>query len=117
MCGVGLVYMLVGTSPISAGPTVILMVLGCFYGMTAGMLSFLLFGVQKVMRFLLPDRVRFPLYTLKYCYYLASVVALAPVMLMAMQSVGRMSWYEIVLVMTFEVVGIFYVSRRREPTV
>lgn len=45
-------------------------------------------------------------------YYLASVVALAPVMLVGIGSVGSLHWYEVVLVGLFVAIGYFYIEKR-----
>lgn len=77
------------------------------------MLSFFCMGVQTILRYVLPHRTMRDIYAIKDIYYLCSVIALAPVMLLAMQSVGRLNWYEVVLVLVFEIIAVFYLTRRR----
>ena len=45
-------------------------------------------------------------------YYFASVVALAPTILLAMNSVGTMSFYDILLIIIFVSIGVFYIQKR-----
>ncbi len=45
-------------------------------------------------------------------YYFASIIALAPVVLIGVRSIGEVGLVEIVLLVVFEVLGCFYVSRR-----
>ena len=45
-------------------------------------------------------------------YAYASIVAFAPVVLIAMQSVGQLGWADIALVIIFELIACFYISRR-----
>lgn len=45
-------------------------------------------------------------------YYYASVIALAPVILVSLQSVGGAGLYEVGLVLLFVVLGCIYIARR-----
>lgn len=45
-------------------------------------------------------------------YYIASVLAFAPVLLLAMQSVGQLQIRDIVLMVAFVSIAIFYVLKR-----
>ena len=45
-------------------------------------------------------------------YYFSTVLAAAPVMILALQSVRSIDVYELLLVIIFEVVACVYVSRR-----
>lgn len=48
----------------------------------------------------------------KLSYYIASIIAFAPVLLLAMQSVNQLSIRDILLVLLFTGLAIFYVTRR-----
>lgn len=58
--------------------------------------------------------VRKPITAMQFrrAYYFSTVLAAAPVMLIALQSVRAISVYELLLVVIFEVVACVYVSRR-----
>lgn len=50
--------------------------------------------------------------TLRRSYYYASVIALAPVIIVSLQSVGSVGLYEVVLVVLFVALGCLYVAKR-----
>lgn len=112
----GGLYIVNMTSPMTAGPVMILLLFGCFYIATAGMLSFLMSGIQGLVRYIMPAHKTMNRYSIKDFYYVSSMLALAPVMLVAMQSVGRLNWYEVLLVVCFEIIALFYISRRVNNT-
>ena len=45
-------------------------------------------------------------------YYYASFLALAPVIMLGMRSVGLLGPFDVLLVLVFELLGCFYISRR-----
>lgn len=45
-------------------------------------------------------------------YYFSSVLALAPVILVGMRSVGEIRLFDVSLLIAFEALAIFYISRR-----
>lgn len=50
--------------------------------------------------------------SLTHSYYYASVLALVPVMLLAMQSVGEVDWRQLLLVVIFAIIACIYVKKR-----
>jgi hypothetical protein len=103
------------TTPASAGPFGLLMIFITAYLTFIGLISFFLFGISKLiasvavgMTFRKPYRAM----TFRRAYYFSTVLAAAPVMLIAMQSVRSIDVYELLLVIIFEVVACVYVSRR-----
>ena len=50
--------------------------------------------------------------SLKRAYYYATVIAIAPVILLSLQSVGGAGFYEVVLTVLLTTLGCIYVSRR-----
>ncbi|HEV2412893.1 MAG TPA: hypothetical protein VGS28_03780 [Candidatus Saccharimonadales bacterium] len=44
--------------------------------------------------------------------YLSSIIALAPVMLIALNTLGQLETLDIILVAVFEVIALFYIQRR-----
>lgn len=113
--GIGLFGMLVATTPGEAGAIGVLGVFVLAYLFLLSLLTFFMFGVSKVIvRFSRTVTVKKPLQpmTLKLAYYYASVVALAPVILVSMQSVGSLGSYEFGLVLLLVIIGCVYVSKR-----
>ena len=45
-------------------------------------------------------------------YYFSTILAAVPVMLISLQSVGSVTWYEAVLVIVFAALGCLYISKR-----
>ncbi|MEO5950825.1 MAG: hypothetical protein ABIQ04_05265 [Candidatus Saccharimonadales bacterium] len=110
-----LVVMLYMTTPAEAGPLGILFVFILMYASALGMLTFLLFGLSRVIaRLSRSVTVRRPLnvLSLQRSYYFASVLALVPVMFIGMQSVGQVGLYEIVLMVLFTTIGCIYIAKR-----
>lgn len=106
---------LIITTPSEAGAVGILSVFVLAYLLFLSALTFLMYGVSRIIvRFSRTVTVKKPLQplTLKLCYYYASVIALAPVILVSMQSVGTSGIYEFGLVIFLVVIGCVYVTKR-----
>ncbi len=85
------------------------------YVLALGVLTFLLFGLNTLSR-RLTNRGQAHLrstMTLQRAYLYASVLALAPVMIVGMRSIGQAGGYEVALVVIFEVVACFYITKQR----
>lgn len=110
-----LTSMLYMTTPVEAGPLGILFVFILMYLSALGALTFLLFGVSRVIaRLSRSFTVRRPLQVMSFqrSYYFASVLALVPVMFIGMQSVGRVGGYEIILILLFTTISCVYIAKR-----
>lgn len=102
------------TTPATAGPFGLLMIFVSAYLTVLGLMSFFLFGANRaVVRVGKYFAVKKPLQkmTFKRSYYYSTVLAMAPLMLIGMQSIGSVGIYEFLLVVLFEVVACLYVSR------
>jgi len=103
------------TAPTTAGPLGILFVFILIYLSVLGVLTFLLFFVGKLIAktstVLGVKRVSNVL-TLRRAYYFSSVLALAPVIFVGMQSVGTVGVYDLLLLGIFVVVACIYIARR-----
>lgn len=98
------------TSPSTIHPIGILAAFILIYMLSLGVLSFFVYSAVNIMGRLWRRPVKI---SLKNAYFYASVLALAPVMLIGMRSIGRANVYEVFLVIIFEVVACFYISRQR----
>lgn len=110
-----LLFFVSTTTPATAGPLGILIVFICLYGVVFGSLTFFLWGIHRIIVKLLgPFTVRRPMQplSLQRSYYYSSVIALAPVMLIGMQSVGALTIYEVGLVTIFAIIGCVYIAKR-----
>lgn len=112
-----LIALLYTTTPATIGPLGLLLVFIMIYTLVLGALTFFVFGLSRLgtrlSSVLSLSRPLRPL-TLKRAYYYCSVIALAPVMLLGMQSVGAIGVYEVVLVVLFTIIACVYIARRSE---
>lgn len=110
-----LLLLLTTTTPATAGPFGLLVIFLSAYLVFLGAISFFLFGSGRVLRFLLAGfqlRKPFESWSLRRSYYYATVLALAPVMLIGLQSVGGAGFYGFILVLLFEIIGCLYITKR-----
>lgn len=101
------------TSPSTIHPLGILAVFILLYLLALGTLTFLLVGIHRVIVAFMPSHRKGKHFTVQTAYYYASVLALAPVMIIGMRSIGRSGLYDVALVVVFELVACFYISKRR----
>ena len=110
-----LIIVLQTTTPATIGPLGILFVFILMYVSALCVLTFLLFAVSKVVARLSSSMtVRRPIQQMELirAYYFSSVVALAPVMLIGMQSVGEVGFYDVVLIVVFIIISCVYIAKR-----
>jgi hypothetical protein len=110
-----LIFLLQTTTPGIAGPAGILSVFVALYISVLCALTFLLIGINKIYlkasRLVLSGRPAQVL-TVMRAYYFSSVLALGPVMVIGMQSVGQVGVYEMVLVTLFLIISCIYIAKR-----
>jgi hypothetical protein len=103
------------TQPSTVGPLGILIVFILMYVSVLGILTFSLYGmsvvISKVSVSFTAKKPIHPL-TLGRSYYFSSVLGLAPVMLIGMQSVAEVGVYDVLLIVLFVVIACTYISKR-----
>lgn len=99
------------TSPSTIHPIGILGIFVLIYVLALGLLTFFIYGTGRIVR-RQTDRQSTKQVTLIRAYYFASVLALAPVMLVGARSVGRTSTVDVMLIALFEILACFYIARR-----
>ena len=107
--------MLTFTSPAPAGPFGLLVIFVSAYLSFVGMISFFLFGMNRLIIMVssgMAVQKRLGAMEFRRAYYFSTVLAAAPVMLIGLQSVQSVGFYEIALVLIFEFVACLYVSKR-----
>lgn len=114
---IGLFYIWSSTNPSSVGPGGILVVFMLLYIFWVSVFFGLLhFGHALLVKFDLLYKVVMRRGQSKYrslrAYYIASILAFAPVLLLAMQSVNQLTARDILLVFLFVSLAIFYVMKR-----
>lgn len=103
------------TNPASIGVLGIFILFVLFYLSVLGTLTYLIFWASRTMsKLVLFMRPRRPVQPLSFrrSYYFASVTALAPVMIVGMQSVGEVGIYETLLIAFFTVIACIYIAKR-----
>lgn len=103
------------TTPATAGPFGILSIFFFAYVSSVGLVTFLLYWgsilVNKVY-LILAIKKPFQLLTLKNSYYYSTIWGAVPVLLIGLQSVGSIGFYELFLVSIFAIIGSLYISKR-----
>lgn len=110
-----LVIVLQTTTPSTVGPLGLLAVFLLLYVIFIGCITELLWVGSKAVAWVGRRlRTRRPIHPmpLTRAYYFSTVLALGPVMLLGMQSIGSLGLYETILITMFLGAGILYVSRR-----
>lgn len=103
------------TSPTSIGPFGILVVFIFGYVSSLGVVAYFLYIVSRFIAHIsLVFTVKKPIapMTFKIAYYYSTVLAAAPIMLIGLQSVGAVGFYEVVLVILFTFIGCVYITKR-----
>lgn len=114
---VALVFLFNLTDPLSVGPGGILMVFLLVYIFWAGLFFTVLhLGLGLASRMLIKYRrtvtVRSLQMGVRKAYYIASALAFAPVLFLAMNSVGQLQLRDVGLVLVFMTLIIFYIVKR-----
>jgi hypothetical protein len=103
------------TTPTSVGPMGVLVVFVLLYiiflCIFTGLVSLVSYTVSLLLRNSIRTRPIKPI-SYKKAYYLGSVLALAPVLLFGMQSLGKIGFLEFGLVVMFIVLGCVLVIKR-----
>ena len=110
-----LVVLLTLTTPSEVGPFGVLAFFVLAYLISLGVIAGLLRGSSMSLSKLTKSFVMAHPITpmpLKRCYYLSTVLAMAPVLLLAIQSFGGVGFLELGLVLAFEVIGCFLIVKQ-----
>jgi len=110
-----LIVLLNVTTPATAGPFGILIIFVFAYFSLIGLMTNFLYWISRLIAHLstgIVTRKPFEPLTLKRSYYYSTVVAAAPIMLIGLQSVGAVGFYEFLLVFIFIIIGCLYISKR-----
>ena len=107
-------WILSSANPTTISPAGILIVFLLLYTSVLGVLTYILylgsFAAARISSMVMGRSI--DTLSLKSSYIFASVLAIAPVILIAMQSVAAMDVSDVALVILFELLACFYVWRR-----
>jgi hypothetical protein len=110
-----LLILLTTTTPSSAGAIGILSVFVLSYIVTLSVVTYVLWSAGILINRIgkRTHLIRKPsILTFKKAYYFSTIIALGPVIVVSLQSVGGVGLYELVLITIFITLGCLYVSRR-----
>jgi hypothetical protein len=112
----GLIYILNTTTPSTTGAFGVLVVFFLSYIVLVALLAFGIFWTYKLIKKVFygeVDAVYNPEeFSFKQSYYYGSVLALGPVLLVSLKSVGKAGLIEVLLVVFLMTLGCLYVSRQ-----
>lgn len=103
------------TSPTTIGPFGILIVFILGYTSSLGVVAYFIYTFSRLIsHFSSAFTIKRPMIpmTFRVAYYYSTVIAAAPIMLIGLQSVGAVGFYEVVLVGLFAVIGCIYITKR-----
>lgn len=103
------------TTPSMIGPVGLLAVFFLLYIAVLGIVTWLLWITSRATAYIgrrIMTRRPPQSLSLSKAYYFSSVITLAPVMMLAMQSIGSLGVYEVILISVFLGVGILYIAKR-----
>src|SRR5680860_120108 len=106
-----LIVLLNVTTPATAGPFGILIIFIFAYFSSIGLMTNFLYWISRLITHLstgIVTRKPFEPLTLRRSYYYSTVIAAAPIMLIGLQSVGTVGFYEFLLVFIFIIIGCLY---------
>lgn len=98
------------TTPATIHPIGLLVFFVCLYVFVLGLMTFLLRDAARLLRKARGRQAQSM--SLWRAYQFASVIALGPVMLIAMRTVGTITALDIVFVGLFVAVAVFYIAKR-----
>ncbi|HET8689998.1 MAG TPA: hypothetical protein VFL81_01005 [Candidatus Saccharimonadales bacterium] len=100
------------TNPIGIGPVGVLIVFILFYVFFASSFFLLLYYGGGLVAKVSQRRLKAKGMASHKAYYVSSVLAFGPVLLIALQSVGQLKIQDVALVVILLVIAVFYVVRR-----
>lgn len=101
------------TSPLQNGPMSVLAVFTLIYLIIESTLYLVVLMLYKILQIF---GRRLPPLERKQTYYFVSVIALAPVFILALNTLGKLDVKEVLLVVLLVAVGCFYVLRMGRKT-
>lgn len=113
--GVILTVILNTTTPATAGAFGILAVFVFAYLLIVSAMTFCLYGISRIIGYLAKTFFAsqpIDSLSLHRAYYYSTIIALAPVIIISMQSVGGVGVYELGLILLLVLLGCIYVTKR-----
>ncbi len=109
-----LVILLNITTPVSVGPFGLIAIFVLMYLLCLGLLANIIYYTSRLythLSALLITRRPVVAFSFKRSYYFSTILSSVPVILVGLQSVGRVGIYEYALVFIFGLIGCIYVLK------
>lgn len=97
------------TSPSTANPVGVLTVFAALYVFSVAVVAVCISVSGTIKRRLKPQALRMDD---RKTYYYATIVGVAPVILLAIQSIGGVGVYDVLMVSAFEIIACIYISKQ-----
>lgn len=97
------------TSPSTANPMGVLTVFAALYVFSVAVVAVCISVSGTIKRRLKPQALRMDD---RKTYYYATIVGVAPVILLAIQSIGGVGVYDVLMVSAFEIIACIYISKQ-----
>lgn len=107
---VGALMIVYSTTPATIHPIGLLVFFLCIYAVTLGLITGMMYVLQQIYIRLSRRAVQSSLLT---AYEYSTVIALGPVILLALQTVGRLQLADVVFTALFVALGCAYIAKRR----
>lgn len=108
---VGALLIVYLTTPATIHPIGLLVFFICVYAVVLGAVTVMVYLIQRILqRF---TRYKHTELRLIDAYEYATVIALGPVILLALQTVGRLQFVDVLFTAIFVGLGCFYIAKRR----
>lgn len=110
-----LIILLNTTTPATAGPFGILLIFIFMYIILLGLITYSVYWLSRLMSHLsivFITKQPFRTLSLKRSYYYSTIFSAAPILVLGLQSVGSVGFYEFILVLFFVSIGCLYVSKK-----
>lgn len=115
--GFGIFWILNFTTPSSVGPIGVLGFFALAYIFFIGLITLFLYGVNRILNLVFSNIFKDKKFFSKkhelifFCKY-AAVLAFAPLILVAQQSIRNVGIFEIVIIVFLEIIACIYISKR-----
>lgn len=103
-----LLWILTTSSPLQGGPSGVLLVFALLYGFVTSVLYLGTYIIYKAVALITQRQLPVP----KWLYPVVSIVALAPIFMIALNTLGQLGLVEILLVLLLIAIASFYTIRR-----
>lgn len=117
LSGVGILWILNFTTPSSVGPIGVLGFFTLAYILFIGLFTFFLYGADRILNLVFSglnwgNNLFSKKHELIFFFKYAVVLAFAPLILLAQQSIRNVGFFELLVIILLETIACLYISKR-----